>query len=162
MSDLLMRVPVGSQLTGFALPSSDYDWLEVYDTLPRSVHDENGSQDVTKWSLTTFMRTLEKGSHNALEACFAPDNLFEVDVLREFRYSFRVHPYKMHVRYEATAEGSSRSLMKNPVKHAIFTERLMFDVQQCWDGYGRYDPTRFRHTSRGQELYQMRLDDTKG
>lgn len=160
MPTLLMRVPVGSVLTGFAVPGSDIDWMEVWDKVQPS-HTEVGGQDVTRWPINTFMSTLHRGGHNALEACFAPDHMFEVDLLRDFRHSFRANPYKVWETYYATVLGSSRSLRHQPIKHEIFTRRLLFDRYACFDGGGRFDPTAYRRTSHGERLYQRRLAELK-
>lgn len=157
---LLLRVPVGSVLTGFAVPTSDIDWIEVYDKHTSQHHKKDGL-DVTRWDLSTFTRILNDGGHNALEACFAPDHLYDVDLLRDWRHSFHADPYKVWWRYKSTIKGSSRSLASKPLKAQIFAERLMFDRQACMIGEGRYDPTAFRRTTRGEDLYQARLANSK-
>lgn len=156
MATLLLRVPVGSVLTGFAIPGSDTDWMEVWDKVIPS-HTTDGVEDVTRWTFGIFTAVLARGGHNALEACFAPDHLFEVDLLRDFRHSYRANPYAVWETYYATVLGSSRSLRNQPLKAEIFTRRLLFDRWACLDNYGRFDPTAFRRTSGGERLYQRRL-----
>lgn len=79
MRNILATVPTGSRLYGYASESSDYDFIEI--TMP-SLQDcmfnkEHCKQkiedkvDTTRMSFTHFIKSVEKGSLQAIETVFA-------------------------------------------------------------------------------------------
>ena len=98
---LLYRTIAGSRLYGTNRPDSDYDWIEVYSSMrskPRQAI--KGDDDTIKVSLSTFMRLAHEGSHQYLEAMFAPQA--EVDMFYDMRQRYYVHTANAVNRYRRT------------------------------------------------------------
>lgn len=151
----LLVVTTGSRLTGFSLPSSDYDYLIVdnsTDHTGRVLKEGDG----VRWSFGRFMDIANKSSHNALDAMFAPDDYCHTDRIKDFRSRYVANRYEAYKRFTKTIETASGSTASDPTKREIFTELLTYNLDNLMN-YGRYDPTEFRRTRRGVFLYEKRL-----
>lgn len=81
---LLYRTIVGSRLYGTNRPESDYDWMEVYSSMSgRPTHTVTDKLDVIEVSLGQFMTLAGEGSHQYIEAMYAPQT--EVDMFYDMR-----------------------------------------------------------------------------
>lgn len=126
---LILRVVAGSRLYGTFRPDSDYDWYEVYDKI-RSNQCKRDNQDVIKVGLSRWLELCASGSHQALDAMFAPDEFTEVDLFREYRHSYRVRTQEAVDRLVRTAKNI-------PDKHKPRLQRYIKEVLED----GRYNPT---------------------
>lgn len=130
---LLLRTVGGSRLYGTASPDSDWDWYEVHDRVrPRQRKDAQG-QDIIKMPLGTWLRLCEKGTHQALDALWAPAHMAEVDELTSLRRSFRIDPWRVADQLERTALSMHTSKTKHTMRLLLCAERVR---QRGW-----YDPT---------------------
>lgn len=135
MSKLLLKLRTGSHLYKLATPTSDEDWLEVYDKCTPSQSLVN-NQDVTRWPLSMFMRVVDKGGHNGLEALFSSPSWPEYDLLASMRASYYADPYRAEVRmYKAAETLRARAGAKGAMR-----ARMLEDfVAQIWET-GRFNP----------------------
>lgn len=141
---LLLRALAGSRLYGTSTDTSDWDWYEVHDHR-RARQSKVGDQDVIKIGLSHWLMLAEKGTHQALDAMWCPPELTEVDVLRDFRLSFRPDPWRVWWQLNRTAmalEFERQSDKRD--KHAT---RLRFCADRVVD-YGWYDPSEW-----GRRIY---------
>ena len=128
---MLLRAVAGSRLYGTHRPDSDFDYYEVHDRI-RARQTIVGSQDVTRMPLSQWLLLCEKGTHQALDAMWAPPDYCEVDRLTSFRTGYRVDPYRVARQLERTAFA-----MSPDNKHF---HRLLFCSMQVRER-GWYDPT---------------------
>lgn len=134
---LMMRSLHGSRLYGMETPTSDWDFFEVYDKLPKSRQILKNGFDIRQYSLSTFMYLASEGSPSFLEAMFAPDELVAVDRLHEMRKSYFCSAAKAHVTYRRTIRGFEKVGTPKAKRHMIRMERDLETLSK----YGRFDPS---------------------
>lgn len=139
---LLLRVQAGSRLYGYATELSDDDYFEVHtepfmiDTRdePRRVRQTIvDGIDTTQMTLSTFIERASMGSHQALDAMFAAEPLF--DMLNGLRNSFYagsevISTYERIITKFAIQEGFRKQ------RHALRTVFNLTDILET----GRYSP----------------------
>lgn len=118
---ILMRRIVGSQAYGLATPESDTDYREVFmwptrvilgfDKNPKTGWQSgNGARHVTDeggWEVQEWLQLVAHGKPNAVEVVFAPEDLDDDGVERDYEFSEHVVdengvPMRMAVRLELT------------------------------------------------------------
>lgn len=135
MAIMLYRGLRGSRLHGFATPESDWDYIEIWDSI-RSRQTIIGEDDILRLSLSDFMMQAENGSPNALELIFSPDSAIEFDMLRAWRYAFRPNIDSTRRTYSRTIKKFSFSENDKKRRHS---NRLAFDLE-CILTKGYFDP----------------------
>lgn len=139
---LLLKVQAGSRLYGYATDASDDDYLEVH-TQPFMISTREAPRqvkqtivdglDVIQMTLSTFVERASSGSHQALDAMFAPEPLVdEIAALREnFHVGYEIVPtYVRIITKFAVQEGYRKQ------RHAL---RAMFNLDDMLKT-GRYNP----------------------
>lgn len=147
---LLLKVQAGSRLYGYSTEASDDDYLEVH-TEPFMISTREAPRqvkqtiidgiDTIQMTLSTFVERASSGSHQALDAMFAPEPLVdEISALREnFHVGYEIIPtYVRIITKFAVQEGYRKQ------RHAL---RAMFNLEDMLKT-GRYNP----------ELSQERID----
>ena len=129
---LLLRALAGSRLSGTARPDSDFDFYEVHDHI-RNKQSIRDGVDTIQMSVSDWLLYAEKGTHQALDAMWCPPELTEVDLIRDFRLSFRPDPWRASDQLRRTA----KSMEDAKPKHS---NRLYHCAQRVLD-QGYYDPT---------------------
>lgn len=129
---MLLRAVAGSRLYGTHRPDSDFDFYEVHDRI-RNKQTIRDGVDTIRVNLSDWIRYAEKGTHQALDAMWCPPEYTEVDVLREFRLSFRPDPFRASNQLYATAKAMDDTKPKH-------SNRLYWCAQRVLD-FGWYDPT---------------------
>lgn len=127
---LLLRALGGSRLYGTAGPDSDWDWYEVHDHI-RARQSKVDGQDRIRMPLSQWLRLCEKGTHQALDALWAPPDYCKVDLISQFRWALRVDPFRVADQLERTAYSVPKE------KHA---QRLLHCSRRVRE-QGWYDPT---------------------
>lgn len=132
---LLIRMVTGSRLTGLSGPHSDTDVIEIHDHI-KPQQNKVGDLDITRWPLSMFMKTADKGSHNALEVMMADSEWCEIDLIKDFRLSYRANPYLCNLRFTKAA---SNYLKRGDIKGRQRSAMLLYWLDQIWAN-GRFDP----------------------
>ncbi|BCT75523.1 hypothetical protein SCMU_13650 [Sinomonas cyclohexanicum] len=140
---IILRTVHGSHLYGLVGPTSDHDWYEVHDHV-RTRQVVAGGDDTLRISLSHWLRLCDMGTHQALEAMFAPDDATTVDVFRAFRHAYRANVPNARATYRRTI-AAFNTLEPTPKRrrHAV---RLAHDAESL-TASGRFDPTAFSRTS---------------
>ena len=133
--ELLLRLRTGSHLYHLNHKNSDEDWLEVYDKC-RPSQSLVDNQDITRWPLSMFMRVVDKGGHNGLEAMFSAPDWPETDLLADLRASYYADPYRSEVRISKAA-GTLRAM--GTAKGEQRAQMLESFIEQIWET-GRFNP----------------------
>lgn len=131
---LLLRAVAGSRLYGTYREDSDWDWYEVYDHI-RAKQTIRAGQDVTRMPLSQWILLAEKGTHQALDAMWAPPEYTEVDLLQDFRLHFRPDPWRAADQLGRTARAFTN--VDRSLKHI---DRLLWCEHRVRQ-FGYYDPT---------------------
>ena len=135
---LLYRTIAGSRLYGTNRPDSDYDWIEVYSSMRHRPNQKIvGDQDTTRVSLSTFMKMANEGSHQYLEAMFAPKA--EVDMFCDMRSRYFVHTAKTITRYRQTINKFGDHKMRKREKAMKTALRLTYNLEEIIET-GRFNP----------------------
>lgn len=142
---ILLDSLAGSHLYGLADAQSDLDRYVVCVESRRDPNRYRHSQRVSdedriRVSLSGFLVQCERGSHQALDAMFAPPAACEVDKIAELRRGYRagittIHALLRVVKKFAHMEGEDRFALKRR-RHAV---RIAFQIGQLVES-GRYDP----------------------
>lgn len=130
---LVMLTVHGSRLYGTNHTDSDWDWYEVHTdvkTKQRIDHD----QDVTKVSMTDFVRFLDKGVPQAVEALFSPVAWWS-PMYRPFFAGYRLNLFKTYDTYQRTISNFNET--PKQVRHA---KRLQMNLTTLLE-HGRFNPT---------------------
>lgn len=133
---ILLRAVAGSRLYGTHRPDSDHDFYEVHDHI-RPTQSMSGNQDTIKMPLSQWILLAEKGTHQALDAMWAPVEYTEVDMLTEFRLHFRPDPFRAADQLGRTARSMMHEPSERQQKHI---DRLLWCEARVRD-FGFYDPT---------------------
>lgn len=144
---ILYSCLMGSRLYGTSTPASDRDTLVVYDHLPNRKpysprHTVRGTDDVTEMSLSTFILYASRGSHQTLEAMFAPDECVDVDLIRDLRKNYYVDTgvtvrlYRRTIKAFILAEGPRRTRVEKSHRAAL---RMCYHLEELL-AYGRFNP----------------------
>lgn len=150
MSNLLYKCLLGSRLYGTQHSHSDYDYMEVYDSVPSGRpysprHRVSGEVDRTIMSLSTFMVYADRGSHQTLEAMFAPDDAVLLDTIRELRYSYRcntattVNLYQRTIKNFLYRGGGRKPYPSRELKSQRAAMRMAFHLDEITET-GRFNP----------------------
>lgn len=139
---LLLKVQAGSRLYGYSTEASDDDYLEVH-TQPFMISTREAPRqvkqtivdglDVIQMTLSTFAERAASGSHQALDAMFAPAPIVdEISAFREnFHVGYEIIPtYVRIITKFAVQEGYRKQ------RHAL---RAMFNLEDMLKT-GRYNP----------------------
>lgn len=137
---ILFRTIHGSHLYGLANADSDLDY---YTVIPRvkSNHRKYAKQSIVDGvdsmtvDFTTWLHYCDEGVPQALEAMFS--QVPEVDLLTDFRASYRINTANVVRTYKRTALNFSRGEKFKQRRHAI---RLMLNLNDMLV-YGRFNPT---------------------
>jgi predicted nucleotidyltransferase len=138
---VLFRTIHGSHLYGLATPESDTDWYTVVANKPgrrkatyakQSIHD---GLDSTTIDLSTFRKQCDAGVPQALEALFS--QVPEVDLLTDFRASYRIDTAKVTATYRRTMRNFAEDNTFKKRRHVI---RLFMNLQDMTNK-GRFNPT---------------------
>lgn len=138
---LMYRGLRGSRLHGFAVPDSDYDWIEIWDHISRWDYPPwgqtiDGHTDTVRAELSEFMRWAVSGSPMALETIFSPDEAIEFDVLKPWRHAFRPDLRAAQASYGSPIRRFQHS---ENAKHRRHAARLQYDLDSLLT-YGYFDP----------------------
>lgn len=135
MAIMLYRGLRGSRLHGFARPDSDWDYIEIWDSI-RSRQTIIGENDILRLSLSDFTMQAENGSPNSLELIFSPDSAIEFDMLRAWRYAYRPNIDNTRRTYSRTIKKFSFDATEKQIRHS---NRLAFDLDSLLTR-GYFDP----------------------
>ena len=135
MAILLYRGLRGSRLHGFATPDSDWDYIEIWNSI-RSRQSIRGDQDIMRMGFSEFAMRADKGSPEILECIFSPDSAIEFDMIRAWRYAFRPNIDSTRQVYRRTIKNFEHSDNEKQRRHA---RRLAFDLE-CILTKGYFDP----------------------
>lgn len=140
---LLLRTIAGSRLYGTNRPDSDFDFYEVHDRI-RAKQTIRDGVDVTRMPLSQWILLAEKGTHQALDAMWAPPGYAEVDLLQTFRLHFRPDPYRVAYQLEKTAKAIEFG-NDTKLKHVLRLRHCAMRVRE----QGWYDPTEWGRLQNG-------------
>lgn len=136
---LMYRGLRGSHLHGFATPTSDLDYIEVWDRTTRRQKIDSSVEpptDTVYVGLSEFMRWAVSGSPMALETIFSPDEAIEFDVLKPWRHAFRPDLRAAQASYGSPIRRFQHS---ENAKHRRHAARLQYDLDSLLT-YGYFDP----------------------
>ena len=132
---LLIRMVTGSRLTGLSGPHSDTDVIEIHDHI-KPQQNKVGDLDITRWPLSMFMKTADKGSHNALEVMFAAPDWPDVDLLSALRASYIANPYLVNLRFSKAAE----TYLGQGTNKGWLRAQMLLDWSEQVNFSGRFNP----------------------
>lgn len=144
---ILLKVQAGSHLYGYATPESDIDFFEVHDTGFIRPNDPDliireaeqtivDGIDVTRMTLDRFIEKARKGSHQALDAMFAPTPL--EDRLQGFREAYRVGMEVVPTYERAITQFTFRD--GGVFRYQRHAMRILLNLNDIID-HNRYNPT---------------------
>jgi hypothetical protein len=139
---LLVRAVAGSRLYGTNKSTSDYDWYEVHDLTQNPRGKRRAYQkivdgvDTIKVGFSDWVELCQT-SHQALDCMFAPDDMCEVDLIRDFRHSYVARIGTVIPAFQRVIESFSWPDSTDKQKeHAV---RLQFMINELYLT-GRYNP----------------------
>jgi hypothetical protein len=134
---LLLRMVTGSHLYGTARPDSDLDIHEIHDR-GTAYHESKEGKDYTRWAVTQWMSICDRGGHNALDLMMAPEDWPEVDLIKEFRLSYKANPVACEDSFRHTIRGFAKKALKTDTqKMYLHSWRLADHLEQIFET-GRY------------------------
>lgn len=136
MNAALFTTLHGSRLYNLHHDNSDYDWYTIY-TSGRARQSISGDQDNMKLSLSAFTGMLERGTPQALEACFS--RKAEPSLLDEWRFSYRASTAAAANTYRRTMMHFASSTT-DPFKRRRHALRLAANLTELMET-GQFNPT---------------------
>lgn len=138
--EILFRTIHGSHLYGLATADSDLDYYTVIPRVKQSrakyaKHSIRDGLDSMTVDFSTWLRYCDTGVPQALEAMFS--QVPEVDLLTDFRASYRIDTASVVGTYKRTILNFSRGEKSKQRRHAV---RLIFNLNDLLE-HGRFNPT---------------------
>lgn len=134
---LLYTTITGSRLYQTHKNGSDYDYIEVYSENIKTNHKVTDKTDVTKISLSNFMLLAHEGSHQMLEAMFAPKT--EVDLFYDMRSRYYAHTANTVNRYRRTILKFGDHKARKKEKAMRTALRMTYNLEELLET-GRFNP----------------------
>lgn len=138
MTNLIFETIHGSHLYGLANESSDRDVFFVTDarsSKSRHSFNEPLGLDQVRVGLGTFLRRVQEGSHQSVEALFSPYKVWHQPAYREMIETTRVTGGAVFAKYERTIKSFSYGDLKRR-RHAC---RLALNLRDLRSS-GRFNP----------------------
>ena len=130
----ILRTIHGSHLYGTNHAGSDVDWYEIWLTGKNNQAVVNGV-DTTKVNLETFVRLIDKGVPQAIEALFSPYSVYNVE-WRPFLSALQPNVANARHTYRRTIKSQFLAGTPKKIKHAI---RLSWNIMEL-ETSGWYNP----------------------
>lgn len=139
MSNLIFETVHGSRLYGLATADSDKDIFYVTESSRRRARHHYSRElglDQVRVGLSTFLRRVQEGSHQSVEALFSPYKNWYRPEYRDMLEGYRVTGSGVFAKYERTIKGFCYGDFKMR-RHAVRLANNLADLRE----FGRFNPS---------------------
>jgi RNA repair pathway DNA polymerase beta family len=139
---LLMKHVGGSRMYGLNHPQSDWDIIEVHDTLPGRRRNGvickiEGDLDLKMIDMTTLLNFAYEGQPHALETMFCRNAEEETPMMKFYRRHYRANPAAMDAKYRSVIN----RLDLTKIKHRRHGIRLALNLASAYRNGGTFNPS---------------------